>query len=55
MIYGYRASYLFITPLEVGTSFIIVWFRCNLFVKFVKGMESGMFLKELVVVFDLRS
>jgi len=38
----------------MGTGFITVWFHCNLIVKMIRGMESGMILKELMSVFDLR-
>jgi hypothetical protein len=44
----------FDSPSEMGTSFITVWFHCNLIVKLIRGMESGTILKELVSVFDLR-
>jgi hypothetical protein len=40
--------------LEMGTSFIIVWFHYKLIIKVIRGMESSPILEELVFVFDLR-
>jgi hypothetical protein len=35
--YGYRL----VTPSEMGTGFITIWFDCNLIIKLIRGMESG--------------
>jgi len=39
-VYIYR--YCLITPSNMGTSFITVWFHCNLIIKLIREMESSM-------------